>query len=110
VLLTPGFNEGSAVCRNIRTLHNFEPPATAEEIHAASLQFVRKISGATRPSRANEAAFNKAVTDVERVVERLLGNLVTAAAPRNREQEAARARDRAARRFGQTARKARETG
>jgi hypothetical protein len=88
VLLTPGFNEGSAVCRNIRTLHNFEPPATAEEIHAASLQFVRKISGATRPSRANEAAFNKAVTDVE----------------------AARARDRAARRFGQTARKARETG
>jgi len=98
------------MCRNIRTLHNFEPPATAEEIHAASLQFVRKISGATRPSRANEAAFDQAVTDVERVVERLLGSLVTTAAPRSREQEAARARDRGARRFGTAERKARETG
>ncbi len=88
------------MCRNIRTLHNFEPPATAEEVHAASLQFVRKISGSTRPSKANEAAFEQAVEEVEAVVNRLLANLVSSAPPKNREQEAARAKARAAKRFG----------
>ena len=88
------------MCRNIRTLHNFEPPATAEEVHVASLQFVRKISGSTRPSQANEAVFQQAVTDVEAVVSRLLAQLVTNAPPKNREAEAAKARARAERRFG----------
>ena len=87
------------MCRNIRTLHNFEPPATAEEVRAASLQFVRKVSGSTRPSRANEAAFERAVVDVEAVVSRLLDELVTSAPPKNREAEAAKAKARAARRF-----------
>ena len=75
------------MCRNIRTLHNFEPPATAEEMHAAALQFVRKISGSARPSKANEAAFERAVADVEAVVSRLLAELVTSASPKNREGE-----------------------
>ena len=88
------------MCRNIRTLHNFEPPATEEEVHAASLQFVRKISGSTRPSKANEVVFERAVADVERVVNRLLDELVTQAPPKNREAEAAKAKARAARRFG----------
>jgi hypothetical protein len=88
------------MCRNIRTLHNFEPPATAEEVHAASLQFVRKISGSTRPSQANEAVFQQAVTDVEAVVSRLLAQLVTNAPAKNRDAEAAKARARAERRFG----------
>jgi hypothetical protein len=87
------------MCRNIRTLHNFEPPATAEEVRAASLQFVRKVSGSSRPSRANEAAFERAVVDVEAVVSRLLDELVTSAPPKNREAEAAKAKARAARRF-----------
>ena len=88
------------MCRNIRTLHNFEPPATADEVHAAALQFVRKISGSSRPSKANEAAFERAVVDVEEIVSRLLAELVTSAPPKNREEETAKARARAARRFG----------
>ena len=88
------------MCRNIRTLFNFEPPVTEDEIRAASLQFVRKISGFSKPSRANEAAVNRAVTDVAAVARHLLDSLVTDAEPRNREVEAARARARAAERFG----------
>ena len=88
------------MCRNIRTLYNFEPPATDDEIRAAALQFVRKISGCARPSAANEAAFNRAVDDVAKASAKLLGSLVTAATPRNREVEAARAHARAVRRFG----------
>ncbi len=87
------------MCRNIRTLFNFEPPVTEEEILAASLQFVRKISGFTKPSKANEAAFNAAVADVARVSSRLLVSLESAAPPRNREEVAARAKARAAQRF-----------
>ena len=90
------------MCRNIRTLYNFDPPATPEEIRAASLQFVRKVSGFTRPSQANEDAFDRAVEEVQAVVERLLASLVTSATPRDREVEAAKARARAARRFGTT--------
>ena len=88
------------MCRNIRTLHNFEPPATEDEIEAAASQYVRKISGTTRPSKANEAAFARAVEEVAAASSRLLASLVTHAAPRDREVEAARARDRAAKRFG----------
>jgi hypothetical protein len=91
------FNTG--MCRNIHTLHNFEPPATEDEIRGAALQFVRKISGFTKPSRANEAAFERAVDEVAEASARLLGSLVTTAAPKNREREAARARERAARRI-----------
>ena len=87
------------MCRNIRTLHNFEPPASAEEVHAAALQFVRKVSGSSRPSKANEAAFERAVIDVEAVVSRLLDELVTSAPPKNREAEAAKAKARALKRF-----------
>ena len=88
------------MCRNIRTLHNYDPPATEEEIRAASLQFVRKLCGFARPSRANEAACERAVTEVAAVAKELLDSLVTAAPPRDRETEAARARERTARRFG----------
>ena len=88
------------MCRNIKTLYNFEPPATHEEVHAAALQFVRKISGFTAPSAANEAAFERAVADVERASTVLLGALVTAAPHRDREIEAARAHARAVRRYG----------
>ena len=88
------------MCRNIRTLYNFEPPATDDEIRAAALQFVRKITGFARPSAANEAAFNRAVDDVAKASAKLLGSLVTAASPRNREVKAARAHARAVRRFG----------
>ncbi|MBW2416681.1 MAG: DUF2277 domain-containing protein [Deltaproteobacteria bacterium] len=91
------------MCRNIKTLFNFEPPATPDEIEAASLQFVRKLSGYTRPSRANQEAFDRAVRDVAAVAEGLLSDLVTSSAPRDREVEAARARERAVRRFGNTA-------
>lgn len=87
------------MCRNIKTLHNFAPPATHEEIHASSLQFVRKLSGFNRPSKANEAAFNKAVEAVTHAAHELLDSLVTNAPPRNREVEAARARARSAERF-----------
>ncbi len=88
------------MCRNIKTLFNFDPPATAEEIRAASLQFVRKISGFNRPSKANEASFAAAVEEIARASSRLLSSLETNASPRNREEEAAKARVRAARRFG----------
>jgi len=91
------------MCRNIRTLFNFEPPATDEEIHAASEQFVRKLSGFTRPSKANETAFAQAVEDVARIARRLVDSLETAAPPRNREEEAMKARARAAERFGRPA-------
>jgi len=90
------------MCRNIRTLHNFEPPATEDEIHASALQFVRKLSGATKPSQANEAAFDRAIEEVSEAAERLLASLVTTAPPKNREEEAAKARARAAKRFGTT--------
>jgi hypothetical protein len=91
------------MCRNIRTLFNFDPPATDEEIRAASLQFVRKLSGFNKPSRANEAAFDSAIDDVAAVARRLIDDLVTQAAPRNREEVAARARADAAKRFKSTA-------
>ena len=88
-----------AMCRNIRVLHNFEPPATPEEVEAAALQYVRKISGATKPSKANEAVFERAVAEVAEVSKRLLASLVTSAPPRDREVEAEKARARAAARF-----------
>jgi hypothetical protein len=88
------------VCRNIRTLFNFEPPVTEEEIRAASMQFVRKISGFTKPSKANEAAFQSAVEEIARISGRLLDSLESVAPPKSREEEAAKARARAARRFG----------
>jgi hypothetical protein len=87
------------MCRNIRTLYNYEPPATEEEIRAASLQFVRKISGFSKPSQANAEAFEEAVDEVARVSAALLDRLVTSAAPKDREVEAAKARARAAERF-----------
>jgi hypothetical protein len=88
------------VCRNIKTLFNFEPPATDEEIRAASVQFVRKLSGFTKPSKANEEAFERAVDDVAQVAKDLIDSLVTAAPPRDREVEATRAKARARERFG----------
>jgi hypothetical protein len=88
------------MCRSIKTLFNFEPPATEEEIRAASLQFVRKLSGCAKPSRANEAAFERAVDQVAGVARELLHSLVTTAAPRDRDVEAAAARARSAERFG----------
>jgi hypothetical protein len=91
------------MCRNIRTLHNFEPPATDEEIRAAALQYVRKISGSAKPSKANEETFARAVDEIAAASHRLLASLVTVAPPRDREQEAARARARAAARFGTAA-------
>jgi hypothetical protein len=87
------------MCRNIKTLHNFEPPATDEEIHAAALQYVRKIGGSAKPSKANEAAFEQAVEEVTASSIRLLRSLVTSAPPRSREVEAERARERARKRF-----------
>jgi hypothetical protein len=87
------------MCRNIKTLHNFTPPATHEEIHASALQFVRKIAGFTRPSKANEAAFERAVADVTHAAHHLLEALVTNAPPRDRDVEAAKARERGAARF-----------
>lgn len=91
------------MCRNIRTLHNYEPPATEEEVRAAALQYVRKVSGSTKPSKANEEAFSRAVDEVAGATLRLLGALVTTAAPRDREVEAARGRARALQRFGRAA-------
>ena len=88
------------MCRSIKTLFNFEPPVRHEEIHAASLQFVRKLSGFNKPSKANEAAFQAAVDEIAEVAHRLLHSLETHAPPRNREEEAAKARARAAERFG----------
>ena len=87
------------MCRNIKTLANFEPPATHDEIHASALQFVRKLSGATRPSRANEAAFNRAVEEVTEAATRLIRSLETNAPPKDREEEMRKARERSRRRF-----------
>jgi hypothetical protein len=91
--------EGSAMCRNIRTLFNFKPPATEDEIHASALQFVRKLSGFTRPSQANAAAFERAVEEVSAAARRLLTSLETAAPPRDRDVEAEKARARSRARF-----------
>jgi hypothetical protein len=91
------------MCRNIRTLYNFEPPASEDEVHAAALQYVRKISGFTRPSQANAAAFERAVEAVAEISRELLGELSTAAPPKDREVEAAKARARAAERYGRAA-------
>jgi len=88
------------MCRNIKTLFNFDPPATDDEVRAASLQFVRKLSGFTHPSKANEAAFERAVDDVAQIARTLIDSLVTTADPRDREVEAERAKRRAAARFG----------
>jgi hypothetical protein len=87
------------MCRNIRTLHNFEPPATRDEVQAAALQYVRKVSGATRPSAANQAAFDRAVAEVTETTRRLLEELTTSAPPKDRDVEAAKARARAAARY-----------
>jgi hypothetical protein len=92
--------EQEFMCRNIKTLFNFEPPATEDEIRAASLQFVRKLSGFNTPSKANQAAFDQAVNDVTAAASVLIASLITLADPRNREIEAARARARSAERFG----------
>lgn len=88
------------MCRNIRRLYNYEPPATEEEIRSAALQYVRKVSGYTRPSQANEAAFGRAIDEVAAATQRLLDGLVTSAVPRDREADAARARERAKNRYG----------
>ena len=87
------------MCRNIKTLANFEPPATGDEIRASALQFVRKLSGSTKPSRANQAAFDRAVDDVTEAATRLIASLTTSAPPRNRDEEAKKAQDRARERF-----------
>jgi hypothetical protein len=87
------------MCRNIHQLHNFEPAATDDEVHAAALQFVRKISGSTRPSKANEAAFTRAVEEIAHISRHLLDDLVTTAPPKNREVEAEKAKQRSAKRF-----------
>lgn len=87
------------MCRNIRTLHNFDPPATEDEVHAAALQYVRKISGFTKPSQANLEAFERAVAEVAHISMHLLGDLSTSSSPKNREVEAAKARARIAKRF-----------
>ena len=87
------------MCRNIKTLANFEPPATEDEIRASALQFVRKLSGSTHPSRANEDAFNRAIDEVTAAAERLIQSLKTSASPRNREEEARKARERTQKRF-----------
>jgi hypothetical protein len=91
------------MCRNIKTLHNFEPPATSEEVHAAALQYVRKVSGSTKPSKANEAVFMRAVDEIAHITAHLLEDLVTAAPARDRDAEAAKARARAEKRFGRAA-------
>jgi hypothetical protein len=91
------------MCRSIKTLANFEPPATPDEIRASALQFVRKLSGTTRPSRANEEAFNRAVDDVTAAARQLIAALTTTASPRTRDVEAARAKERARKRYGSTA-------
>jgi hypothetical protein len=88
------------MCRNIKTLANFKPPATDEEIRASALQFVRKLSGSTHPSRANEATFNQAVEEVTEAARRLIHSLKTSAVPRNREEEARKAKERSLERFG----------
>ena len=91
------------MCRNIHTLHNFEPEATNDEVHAAALQYVRKVSGSTKPSKANAEAFDRAVAEIAHITRHLLDDLVTAAPPKNREVEAAKARERSAGRYANTA-------
>jgi hypothetical protein len=91
------------MCRNIKTLHNFEPAATSEEIHAAALQYVRKVSGSTKPSKANQAVFDRAVDEIAHITAHLLEDLVTSAPPRDRDVEAEKARARAEKRFGRAA-------
>jgi hypothetical protein len=91
------------MCRNIKILYNFEPPTTEDEVHAASLQYVRKVSGMQKPSQANEAAFERAVEEVARATQQLLAELVTPAPPRDREVEAAKRKARSAERFGRVA-------
>jgi len=91
---------GTTMCRNIKTLANFEPPATEAEIRASALQFVRKLSGANKPSRANEAAFNRALEEVTEAAQRLIRSLTTSAPPRNREDEVRKAQERSRLRFG----------
>jgi hypothetical protein len=91
------------MCRNIKTLHNFEPPASEQEVREAALQYVRKISGSSKPSKANQEAFDRAVDEVAAATGRLLAALVTGAPPRDREEEAAKARARAEKRFGRAA-------
>jgi hypothetical protein len=91
------------MCRNIKTLHNFEPQTTHDEVHAAALQYVRKVSGMQKPSRANQVAFDRAVAEVAHATQHLLADLVTSAPPRSREVEAARRKARAAERFGHAA-------
>ena len=88
------------MCRNIRVLHNFEPPATSDEVTAAALQYVRKVSGATKPSQANQAAFDRAVHEIAHITQHLLDDLVTTAPPKDREVEAAKAREKARLRYG----------
>ena len=88
------------MCRNIRVLHNFDPPATSEEVHSAALQYVRKVSGMNKPSQANQPAFDRAVHEITHITEHLLADLVTTAAPKDREVEAERRRARAIARFG----------
>ena len=87
------------MCRNIHVLHNFEPAATQDEVHAAALQYVRKVSGSTKPSKANEEAFNRAVKEIAHITGHLLEDLVTTAPPKDREIEAAKAKERAAKRY-----------
>jgi hypothetical protein len=99
VFTPPGLRLRFLMCRAIKTLHNFSPPATNDEIRASSLQFVRKLSGFTKPSRANEEAFNRAVDDVAHAAHHLLESLVSNTAPRNREIEAVKAKERSVRRF-----------
>lgn len=91
------------MCRNIRQLHNFDPPATSDEVHASALQYVRKVSGQTKPSKANEAVFDRAVQEIAHITQHLLDDLVTTAPPKNREVEAAKARERSRKRFGEQA-------
>ena len=91
------------MCRNIRPLNNFEPPATTDEVRAAALQYVRKVAGATKPSKANEEAFNRAVEEITHITAHLLEDLVTTAPPKDRESEAVKARARAAKRYAATA-------
>ena len=88
------------MCRNIRVLHNFDPPASSEEVHSAALQYVRKVSGMNKPSKANEAAFDRAVHEIAHITQHLLADLVTTATPKDREVEAERRRARAVARFG----------
>lgn len=91
------------MCRNIRVLFNFEPPATDDEVHAAALQYVRKVSGSTKPSQANQELFDEAVEEVAQITRRLVDGLVTKASPRDREEEARKAKARAAKRYGTSA-------